>query len=80
VTANDRGDARRHRPDSSEPHQSSHFVGEVGNAFDRWRGVFDGLHVFMGCGAVTFDNSSEGSRIVELSRCPTSRGRPSSAT
>jgi hypothetical protein len=50
------------------PHQSSHFVGSVGNAFDRWRGVFDGLHVFMGYGAITFDNSSEGSRVVELSR------------
>ena len=50
------------------PHQSSHFVGGVGNAFDRWRGIFDGLHVFLGYGAVTFDNTTEGSRVVELAR------------
>lgn len=50
------------------PHQSSHFVSGVGNAFDRWRGVFDGLHVFLGYGAVTFDNTTEGSRVVQLAR------------
>jgi hypothetical protein len=48
------------------PHQSNHFVGSVGNAFDRWRGMFDGLHVFLGYGAVTYDNTTEGSRVVEL--------------
>ena len=48
------------------PHQSSHFVGGVGNAFDRWRGIFDGLHIFLGYGAVTYDNTSEGRRVVEL--------------
>lgn len=50
------------------PHQSSHFVGNVGNAFDRWRGSFDGLHVFLGYGAVTYDNTSEGKRVVQLAR------------
>jgi hypothetical protein len=50
------------------PHQSSHFTTNIGNAFDRWRGIFDGMHVFMGYGAVTYDNTSEGSRVVELSR------------
>jgi hypothetical protein len=50
------------------PHQSSHFVGSVGNAFDRWRGALDGMHVFMGYGAVTYDNTTEGSRVVQLSR------------
>lgn len=50
------------------PHQSSHFTGNVGNAFDRWRGIFDGLHVFLGYGAVTFDNFSEGRRVVQLAR------------
>ena len=38
------------------------------NAFDRWRGVFDGLHVLLGYGAVTLDNTSEGRRFMELSR------------
>lgn len=50
------------------PHQSSHFTTGVGNAFDRWRGIFDGLHVFMGYGAITYDNTTEGSRVVELAR------------
>lgn len=48
------------------PHQSSHFVGSVGNAFDRWRGAFDGLHTMMGYGAVTYDNTTEGSRVTQL--------------
>jgi hypothetical protein len=50
------------------PHQSNHFVGGVGNAFDRWRGIFDGLHVFLGYGAITFDNTQEGARVTELAR------------
>ena len=50
------------------PHQSSHFVGSVGNAFDRWRGALDGMHVFMGYGAVTYDNTTEGARVVQLAR------------
>ena len=48
------------------PHQSSHFTSGIGNAFDRWRGIFDGLHVFLGYGAVTYDNTTEGSRVTEL--------------
>ena len=50
------------------PHQSTHFTTNTTNAFDRWRGIFDGLHVFLGYGAVTFDNSSEGRRFMELAR------------
>ena len=48
------------------PHQSNHFVGGIGNAFDRWRGAFDGLHTMLGYGAVTFDNTTEGSRVTQL--------------
>jgi hypothetical protein len=50
------------------PHQHASFVAGGGNAFDRWRGVFDGLHLFMGYGAVTFDNEEEGERLVEYAR------------
>lgn len=50
------------------PHQSNHFTTSVGNAFDRWRDAFDGLHVFLGYGAVTFDNTTEGRRFMELAR------------
>lgn len=50
------------------PHQSTHFTTNTTNAFDRWRNIFDGLHVFLGYGAVTYDNTSEGRRFMELSR------------
>jgi len=48
------------------PLQDSHFVNGGGNAFDRWRGIFDGLHILLGYGAVTYDNELEGSRVTEL--------------
>jgi hypothetical protein len=50
------------------PHQSTHFTTNVNNAFDRWRGAFDGLHIFMGYGAITLDNTTEGARVTELGR------------
>ena len=51
------------------PHQSTHFrTAGTTNAFDRWRGTFDGLHSFLGYGAVTFDNTSEGGRVVQLTQ------------
>lgn len=50
------------------PHQSNHYVGSIDNAFDRWRATFDGLHAFLGYGAITFDNTSEGGRFMELAR------------
>jgi len=47
------------------PHQSTHFRSSgTSNVFDRWRGTFDGLHTFMGYGGVTYDNTSEGWRVV----------------
>ena len=39
-----------------------------GNVHDRWRGVFDGLHLLLGYAAVTYDNTEEGRRLAEL--CP----------
>jgi hypothetical protein len=50
------------------PHQHASFVAGGGNAFDRWRGVFDGLHLFLGYGAVTYDNEEEGERVIEYAR------------
>ena len=50
------------------PHQSSHFTTSVGNAFDRWRGIFDRMHIFLGYGAVTYDNTTEGARFTQLAR------------
>ncbi|MCK5649180.1 MAG: hypothetical protein KAI22_09895 [Gammaproteobacteria bacterium] len=48
------------------PLQSSHFVGSTNNAFDRWRNAFDGLHSMLAYGAVTYDNTDEGRRFMEL--------------
>ncbi|KAI4159157.1 MAG: hypothetical protein LQ342_006804 [Letrouitia transgressa] len=47
------------------PHQDDSIVAGGGNVFDRWRGVFDGLHLFLGYATVTADTSGEGSRLVK---------------
>jgi hypothetical protein len=39
-----------------------------GNVLERWDGAFDGLHILMGYGAVTFDNEEEGRRLVQYAR------------
>ncbi|WP_230844197.1 DUF6345 domain-containing protein [Gloeobacter morelensis] len=39
-----------------------------GNVFDRWRGVFDGLHSLMGYAAVTYDNTEEGRKFVQYAK------------
>ncbi len=39
-----------------------------GSVLSRWDGAFDGLHVLMGYGAITFDNEEEGERVVEYAR------------
>jgi hypothetical protein len=39
-----------------------------GNVLDRWDGAFDGLHLLMGYGAVTFDNEVEGKTLVKYAR------------
>jgi Family of unknown function (DUF6345) len=39
-----------------------------GNVLARWDGAFDGLHSLMGYGAVTFDNTEEGKRVVKYAR------------
>ncbi|KAL8708076.1 MAG: hypothetical protein Q9220_007008 [cf. Caloplaca sp. 1 TL-2023] len=46
------------------PHQDDRFVKGGGNAFDRWRGVFDGLHIFLGYGSVTADTDEEGRKLT----------------
>ncbi|MEE9339216.1 MAG: DUF6345 domain-containing protein [Methylococcaceae bacterium] len=48
------------------PLQSNHFMGNTTNAFDRWRDSFDGLHAMLAYGAVTYDNTEEGGRFMEL--------------
>ena len=39
-----------------------------GNVHDRWRGVFDGLHLLLGYAAVTYDNTEEGRRLASYAR------------
>jgi hypothetical protein len=39
-----------------------------GNAIQRWMGIFDGMHILLGYGAVTYDNEEEGKRFVKYAR------------
>src|SRR5262249_43764780 len=39
-----------------------------GNVLNRWAGAFDGLHILLGYGAVTYDNEDEGARFVKYAR------------
>jgi uncharacterized protein DUF6345 len=39
-----------------------------GDVLTRWDGAFDGLHALMGYGAITFDNTEEGKRVVKYAR------------
>lgn len=39
-----------------------------GDALDRWDGVFDGMHILMGYGAVTVDNEDEGRRVSQYAK------------
>lgn len=48
------------------PMQDPHFTSGINSAFDRWGKIFNGLRVFMGYGAVTYDQSIEGRRVAEL--------------
>ncbi|KAL8722719.1 MAG: hypothetical protein Q9225_000831 [Loekoesia sp. 1 TL-2023] len=50
------------------PHQDDSFIAGGGDAFQRWRGVFDGLHVFLGYGTVTADTALEGARLIKYAR------------
>jgi hypothetical protein len=39
-----------------------------GDVLERWRGSFDGMHILMGYGAITFDNEEEGQRVIQYAR------------
>jgi hypothetical protein len=39
-----------------------------GDVLARWDGAFDGLHTLMGYGAITYDNTDEGKRVVKYAR------------
>jgi Family of unknown function (DUF6345) len=39
-----------------------------GDVLQRWDGAFDGLHILMGYGAITFDNEVEGAKLVKYAR------------
>ncbi|SFN40352.1 hypothetical protein SAMN05216386_0836 [Nitrosospira briensis] len=43
-------------------------VGSGGNVLERWRNAFDGLHILMGYGQVTFDNEEEGQRLAQYAK------------
>lgn len=39
-----------------------------GDVLDRWGGAFDGMHLMMGYGGITYDNEEEGETIIEYAR------------
>lgn len=39
-----------------------------GSALTRWRGIFDGMHILMGYGGVTFDNTEEGRKLARYAK------------
>ena len=39
-----------------------------GDVFGRWAGAFDRLHLLLGYGAATYDNTGEGDRVVRYAR------------
>lgn len=43
-------------------------IGSGGNVLDRWRNAFDGLHMLMGYGQVTYDNEEEGKRLAKYAK------------
>ena len=49
------------------PLQDSRVAG-TGDVFQRWRGLFNGLHLFMGYAAVTYDNTSEGRLLATYAK------------
>jgi Family of unknown function (DUF6345) len=50
------------------PLQDEILAQDGGDVFDRWDGAFDGLHILLGYGAVTFDNEVEGRKLVQYAR------------
>jgi hypothetical protein len=50
------------------PLQDSLLAAGGGDVLARWDGAFDGLHSLMGYGAVTFDNTEEGARLVKYAK------------
>ncbi|MGH2687424.1 MAG: DUF6345 domain-containing protein, partial [Actinomycetota bacterium] len=50
------------------PLQDSVITPGGGDVFQRWDGAFDGLHLLMGYGAITFDNTEEGRRLAAYAR------------
>ena len=39
-----------------------------GDVLERWDVAFDGMHILLGYGAVTFDNTDEGRKLAQHAR------------
>lgn len=39
-----------------------------GDVLSRWDGAFDGMHILMGYGAITFDNTDEGRKLAQYAK------------
>jgi hypothetical protein len=50
------------------PLQDSILYAGGGDVLARWDGAFDGMHILMGYGGVTFDNTEEGKRVSQYAK------------
>lgn len=50
------------------PLQDSILAAGGGDVLDRWDGAFDGMHILMGYGAITYDNSDEGRTLSRYAK------------
>ncbi|KAI5839073.1 hypothetical protein DFP73DRAFT_562421 [Morchella snyderi] len=50
------------------PLQDQHMDQGYGNVFDRWRGIFDGLHIMMAYASSSVDSSDEGAKFMQYAQ------------
>ncbi|KAI5838336.1 hypothetical protein DFP73DRAFT_565562 [Morchella snyderi] len=50
------------------PHQHETFDSSAGNVFDRWRGIFHGLHIMFAYGTESSDSTDEGAKFMRYAQ------------
>lgn len=50
------------------PHQDEAFEEGAGNVFDRWRGIFHGLHIMFAYGSASSDSAEEGAKFMRYAQ------------
>ncbi|KAH8145709.1 uncharacterized protein LAJ45_10186 [Morchella importuna] len=50
------------------PHQDEAFENGAGSVFDRWRGIFHGLHIMFAYGSASSDSAEEGAKFMRYAQ------------